>query len=56
MRKVYVEVTTRLIINADEGVDIEYVLDEMDYEFTSATEGADIVDTEIQDWNITDSK
>ena len=47
MRKVYVEVQARLIISANDGVDIEEVLGEMDYEFTSATEGADIVDTEI---------
>ena len=56
MRKVYCEVKARIIINADEGVDIEEVLAEMDYEFTSTTEGANIVDTEIQDWDITDSK
>ena len=55
-RKVYVTVTTRLIIRADEGVDIDEVIQEMDYDFTSQTEGADIEDTEITDYEITDSK
>lgn len=55
-RKVYVNVTTRLIIRADEGVSIEEVIHEMDYNFTSQTEGANIEDTEIQNYEITDSK
>jgi len=55
-RKVYVTVTTRLIIRADEGVDIDEVIQEMDYDFTSQTEGAEIEDTEITDHEITDSK
>lgn len=56
MRKVYVVVETRLIINADEGVNIEDVLSDMDYTFTSTTEGVDIVDTEIRGWDVQDSK
>jgi hypothetical protein len=55
-RKVYVNVTVRLIIRADEGIDINNVLEDMEYDFTSQTEGADIEDTEVQDWEITDSK
>ena len=55
-RKVYVNVTARLNIRVDEGVDINEVLDEMDYDFTSLTDGADIEDTDITDWGITDSK
>lgn len=55
-RKVYVTVTTRLIIRADEGTDVNEVLENMDYDFTSQTDGAEIEDTEIRDWDITDSK
>jgi len=55
-RKVYVDVTVRLIIRADEGVEINGVLETMDYNFTSQSDGANIEDTEIQDWVITDSK
>jgi hypothetical protein len=56
MRKVYVDVKVRLIINANEGVDISEVIGEMDYNFSSQTEGADIVDTEVMDAEVTDSK
>lgn len=57
MRKVYINVTTRLIIQADETQDIQEVLENMDYSFTaSPDDDADIVDTEITDWEIEDSK
>lgn len=55
-RKVYVTVTSKLIITADDGVDIDDVINEMDYSCTSQTEGAEIVDTEIADYKVTDSK
>ena len=55
-RKIYVTVTTRLIINADDDKNISDVLSEMDYDFTSNTDGADIEDTEILNWEVTDSK
>jgi len=56
MRKIYVEVKTRLIIQADEGVSVDEVLENMDYNFISQNDGANIVDTEIQTWEVTDSK
>lgn len=55
-RKVYVEVTSRLIVEMDEGIEVSNVIDEMDYDFNSQTEGADIVDTTIESYEITDSK
>ena len=55
-RKVYVNVTARLIIRANDDQNIEDVLENMDYSFTSQSDGADIEDTEITDWEITDSK
>ena len=57
MRKVYVDVLTRLIIQADETESIEDVLCNMDYDFVASNSNdADIVETEITDWYITDSK
>jgi hypothetical protein len=56
MRKVYVEVKTRLIIQAEENQNINEVLENMDYSFTSTHESAEIIDTEITYWQITDSK
>lgn len=56
MRKVYVEVVTRLIIDMEEGIGIADVITELDYKFTSTTDGADIADTEILDFTVKDSK
>ena len=56
MRKVYVEVKVRLIINQDDGVDTSQVIDEMEYEFTDTTGKADIVDTTIEEYEVVDSK
>ena len=56
MRKVYVDVKVRLIINQDDGVETSEVINEMEYSFTSNTSGAEIVDTEIKDHEVTDSK
>lgn len=55
-RKVYVEVKVRLIVNVEEGVSIDHIINDMDYNFSFSGEEADIVDTEITDWNILDSK
>ena len=54
MCKVSITVTIKLIIEAKDTIDIEEVLEEMDYNFESNTENANIVNNEIQDWNIID--
>ena len=56
MRKVYVDVTIRLIMNVEEGVGIDDVMNEMDYDFTPIDETAEIVDTEMTLFNVVDSK
>ena len=56
MRKVYVEVKVRLIIDMDEGVEVGEVIDDMDYRFHSNTNNADIVDIEVTGHDIQDSK
>ena len=43
-RKVYVAVTTRMILDLDEGIEVTEVLENMDYKFTSQTEGAVVVE------------
>lgn len=55
-RKAYVEVKVRLILNMDDGIEVEDVISEMDYSFTSQTTGVDILDTEIRDHQVIDSK
>ena len=51
-----VHVITRLILNLDEGTEVSQVIENMDYHFTSQTEECEITDTEIIDYDITDSK
>jgi len=55
-RKVYVELKVQLVIYADQGAEITEVLENMDYNFTSNSDNAEIEDTEITNWEIIDSK
>lgn len=55
-RKVTVEVKVKLTINMDDGVEVSEVINEMEYDFTSTIDGADIEDTEIIDHDVTDSR
>ncbi len=55
-RKVYVEVTAKLLVRMDDDVKIGEVLDEIGFDFMSNTKGANIEDTEIVSWDVTDSK
>jgi hypothetical protein len=56
MRKVYVEVVTRLIIEMDGGIEVGDVIADMDYDFDSRNDGADVIDTEIINYEVKDSK
>lgn len=55
MRKIYANVVFRVIINADSDVEPQDILEELDFSF-SAGEHADVVDAEIVDWTVTDTK
>ncbi len=50
------EVKVKLTINMDEGIEVSEVINELDYDFTSNTDGAVIGNTEILDHETTDSK
>ena len=56
MRKVLVKTEIMLEIVIDEGQEVSNVIDEMDYSFEDTTGNADIVNTEIMDYEIIDSK
>jgi cell division protein FtsL len=56
MRKVTLTLQMRLVMSVDEGVDISQVIDELDYTISDTTTTADILDTEIADYEIIDSK
>jgi len=52
MKKYYVNATVRLIINADDGVDINDMLNDIEYDFTSNTDNADIIEEEVMDFQV----
>lgn len=57
MSKVYVNIKVRAILNINEGVEVSEVVSDMTPDFfLLPTSGADIEDTEIYDYEITDSK
>jgi hypothetical protein len=57
MKKSYIEIATRLIVNHDEGQNLAEVIDNMDISFTAdSDDNADVVDAETLDWRLTDSK
>ena len=55
-RKVYVDVSVRLIVRVDSDADVNECLNEMEYDFNDTTGKMNIEDTEIIDFDITDSK
>ena len=56
MRKIYVELTVPIIIRADEGVEVSDIIDAMELDLVSNTEGAEIEDATVDAFEVTDSK
>ena len=56
MKKVTVELKVKMLIHADEDKEISDVIDEMGYEFIYTEPGAEIIDTEIEDYKVKDSR
>ena len=56
MRKVFVELKVRLVLNQDEIATTEEIVNELDYDFKDTTGMADVEDTEILDYEVIDSK
>jgi len=56
VRKVTVKLEMRIVMPVDEGVEISEVVNELDYEVNDTTSAADILDTEITDYEVVDSK
>jgi len=55
-RKVYLEVKVKVILNLDDDTEVSKAMEEVDYNFTSNSKYFDVLDTEILDYEITDSK
>jgi hypothetical protein len=56
MRKVTVKLEMKVVMLVDEGVEISEVVNELDYKVNDTTTAADILDTEIIDYEVIDSK
>ena len=56
MRKVTVKLEMNVVMSVDEGVEISDVVNELDYQINDTTTSADILDTEITDFEVQDSK
>jgi len=56
MRKVTVKLDMRIVMSVDEGVEISEIVNELDYQVNDTTTAADILDTEITDYEVVDSK
>jgi len=56
MRKVTIKLQMRVVMSVDEGIEISQVVNELDYQIKDTTTTADILDTEITDFEILDSK
>ncbi len=56
MRKVTVKLEMKIVMSVDEGMKISEVIQELDYQVTDTTTAADILDTEIVDYEVIDSK
>lgn len=55
MKNIIIEVKVKMILSTKRGIKVDDVINEMDYRFVSLTTGAQIVDTEILDYEIKDT-
>jgi len=56
MRTVVVELKVKLVMKIDEGVQVQDVVNDLDYDFKDQTGHCEVEDTEILDYNVTDSR
>ena len=56
MRKVIIKLEMRIVMSVNEGIEISQVVNELDYQVNDTTTSANILDTEIIDYEIEDSK
>jgi len=56
MRKVTVKLEMRIVMSVNEGVEISEIVNELDYQVNDTTTAADILDIEITNYEVVDSK
>ena len=55
MRKVTIKLEMRVVMSVDEGIEISEVVNELDYQVNDTTTAADVLDSEITDYEVVDS-
>ena len=56
MRKITVKLEMQVVMSVNTGVEISDVVNELDYDIRDTTTAADILNTEITDYEVIDSK
>ena len=56
MRTVAVKLEVNLTIKADDDVEISKIINELDYNFSDTTTKATVIDSDILDYEVIDSK
>jgi hypothetical protein len=55
-RKVTVEMKIKLLLHVDEGVEVSHIMNELEYDIADTTSQATVMETEMLDYEITDSR
>ena len=55
-RKITVQVTFNIDISVNDGVDVDEILNEMDYDFKTNTNEADVLDSEMTNFELIDAR
>lgn len=55
-RKVYAEITFKVVLNVNEGIETSDVINELDCSFETTTDDSDVELVEMIDYEIKDSK
>ena len=56
MRKVTVKLAMKIVMSVDEGIEISEVIRALDCQISDTTAAADVLDAEIVDYEVIDSK
>jgi predicted lipid carrier protein YhbT len=54
--KCYIDVTLRLIVDAEDGLSVDNIMDAIDIEAVPVDETVDVLDSEVTNFEITDAK
>ena len=56
MRKMYIDVTVKLIVEVEEGKSVDNTMESLDMTFVPTDETVEVVDAQIENFVVTDSK